>query len=167
MHEAVESGIMNRRDLESWITVTLTGHGFRLGRYGWYLPGADWLVMVSLDQSPYGGQYYITLAASPRDLIDGSEPREHQFHFRVRMESLVPDATDLLSALDLEGTGLPPEGRRRIITDALITHGLPLLLSLRTPKGLAHAMESHPRAAAFMIRTMLRDPLRQARGRIE
>lgn len=118
--------------------------------------------MVSLDKSPYGGQYYITLAASPRALIDMVEPREFQLHFRVRLESLVDSPTELSLVLDLEDVTLALEERRRAIQEALRTRALPLVLSLMSLSGMSEALTSHPRAASFMVRATLRDHLAKA-----
>jgi hypothetical protein len=150
---------MNQKELSTWISEALDGQGFARGKHGWYHRGRDCLVMLSLDKSPYGGQYHITLAASPFALLDAEEPREHKLHFRVRLESLVDDPTRTSSGLDLENVTMSAEERRQIVQQTLKSKALPLLTSLTSVKGMADALSGHPRVGAFMARTALRDHL--------
>jgi hypothetical protein len=155
---------MNEKQLSSWISEALEGHGFTRGKHGWYHRGRDCLVMLSLDESPYGGQYYITLAASPFALVDAAEPHEHKLHVRVRLESLVADPTRTSSGLDLENVTMSADERRQIIQESLRSQALPLLRSLTSLKGMAEALSGHPRSGAFMVRTALRDHLATTTG---
>lgn len=131
-------------------------HHFRRSKHEWFHEGGECLTAVSLEKSRFGGQFYVDLGASPIRLVGGSHLREYECHFRVRLELIIPNRDELLSAMDLEDQSVSKEQRRRIFDAALGDYGVPMLLQLRSLEGIAALVGSHPSARAFMIRPELR-----------
>lgn len=132
---------------------------FRQAKREWYCENGDCLTMASLDKSPNGGQYYLDFGASPRQLLGSERPREYQLHFRTRLESIVPNSRELLTAMDLEDQSVNSSHRQRVLETALRDCGVPLLLQLRTVDGIARVTNLNAYGGRFLVLPALQDLL--------
>jgi len=153
---------MNAKIVEDWLTQILAEHGFVHARRNWYRNNDQTITVVNLDKSPLGGQLYVNLAASPKEMVGESRPAEHHCHIRVRLESVAQDRELVLRALDLEKDVATIE-RREVITSAFRSAGLPVLEGFATLEGIVRIIVNHPRAKQFFVRKTLKDDL-QRRG---
>jgi hypothetical protein len=90
--------------------------GFKRTADTWHLRNDDTILVLNLQKSPYGRQYYINIAAWLNALGAADVPKAHTCHIRCRWEDLVPNANEkhLEKLLDLENTSTriihEPEG---------------------------------------------------------
>lgn len=86
-------------------TVDEFGHeaGFEKKSGSWYQHGEEVIVVLNLQKSQYGPQYYVNVAFWLRQLGEERYPKEHKCHVRLRLEDVVPDTEEEIGRLlDLE-----------------------------------------------------------------
>jgi hypothetical protein len=149
---------MNSSIVLEWLNSALEEEGFVRVRKSWYRDSAETIAVVNLDKSPYGGQFYVNLAASAKALAASSRPAEHHCHFRVRLDALSPDRATIAEALDLERP-MPQQDRQALIAAAISDLALPLLKECETVGGIARIISQHPRASQFAVLRTLREYL--------
>jgi hypothetical protein len=156
--------LMNARMLEDWLSSVLLSRGFEKQRRNWYRNTDQVVVMLNLDKSPDGGQFYINLAASPRELLASDHPPEHHCHLRTRLESLVPDQLALERALDLEEAQIAEDERRQMVVESLLEYGFPFLDLVGSITGMESLMHEHPARARFLVHVELKHLLEKRSG---
>jgi hypothetical protein len=131
---------MNKRELKQTIGDFLKPLGFKKKADSWYLSNAETLVVVNLQKSNFGEQYYINIGCVPISLKNemGATPKEHQTPIRMRLEAVFPDwKTKIRAILDLEKELEAKETRKEQLTTilrellALLLQRLSTLPSLR------------------------------------
>jgi hypothetical protein len=114
--------------------------GFRRKASTWYLEREEAILLVNLQRSQWGPQYYVNLAVWLKALGACSFPKQHLCHVRERLCSLV--GKQLSSALSFEGfAGSIPEHTKQTIVDALVQHGIPFLERWSTLRGVREMIE--------------------------
>jgi Domain of unknown function (DUF4304) len=129
--------------------------GFRVQSNTWHKSCQDTLLVVNLQKSQWGPQYYINLAVWVRQLGEALKPKEYQCHIRERATSLPSEeAKRLERALDLADESLSPEERAACIAGFIKETALPFLDSLSTLEGIRSAFESQKLKGCFVHRQL-------------
>ena len=132
------NNLVKKRDLESCFDASLKPAGFKKKGGTSYQSNEETIVLIDLQQSNYGDQYYINIAVWIRALGENEFPKEHQCHVRVRFGSAFPQLKVMSEALfNLEDASLADEQRQDGIRSLLETHILPLARSFESTKSLA------------------------------
>ncbi|WP_052519602.1 DUF4304 domain-containing protein [Archangium violaceum] len=119
----------------------LRGAGFKARGTSWYKHAPDSLLVVNLQKSLYGPQYYINLAAWVKQLGEAEAPKEHQCHIRVRATSLPTSNAEALGhALNLEDESMDTKQRESFIARFMREDAIPFLQSLGTWEGIRAAV---------------------------
>ncbi|HYO54986.1 DUF4304 domain-containing protein [Archangium sp.] len=117
--------------------------GFKARATNWYKHGPDALLVVNLQKSLYGPQYYINLAIWVKQLGEAETPKEYQCHIRVRATSLPTDKAEALGrALNLKDESMNSEQREAFIAEFMREEAIPLLESLGTWEGIRAAVDA-------------------------
>jgi hypothetical protein len=117
--------------------------GFKARSTNWYKHGPDALLVVNLQKSLYGPQYYINLAAWVKRLGESEAPKEYQCHLRVRATSLPTDKAEALGrALNLADESMSPEQREAFIAGFMREEAIPFLESLGTWESIRAAVDA-------------------------
>jgi len=143
---------MNKKELEATFSGCLKG--FKKVRSTWVREtAAKMLQGVELQQSSWGGQFYVNLGVGLPD-PNGGKRSVSQLDVVARLDQLAPNA-DILAALDLEQPRSVEE-RVAAIREALLSVALPFLDRLDTPDSLAEAYKAGE-LKNFAVRTRVRD----------
>jgi hypothetical protein len=110
------------------------GGGFHEYAGSWYLDGAEATLVVNLQKSTYGDQYYVNLAVWDKSLGEVKFPKEHKCHVRLRLGSLV--GGDAVRCFDGEDQSLDNATRRVLIKAVMEQHAIPLLKPCVTRDGI-------------------------------
>lgn len=122
---------------------TLSEAGFVGGASTWRKSLLDSILVVDLQKSQYGHQYYLNLGIWLKQLGDAQAPKEHQCHIRLRATALPTEGAKLLErALDFEDMSMSPEQRERFIEEYLQTEVLPFMELTGTVEGAGIALAS-------------------------
>ncbi|HYO65616.1 MAG TPA: DUF4304 domain-containing protein [Archangium sp.] len=137
--------------------------GFKVRSNTWHKLCEDTILVVNLQKSQWGPQFYINLAVWVRQLGDASAPKEYQCHIRQRATSL-PDkrAKHLERALDLEDESTGMQEREACINEFMRDSAIPFLESLSTMEGIRLALEAQHLKGCFTDRQLKELLARQA-----
>lgn len=129
--------------------------GFKVRTNTWHKQCQDTILVVNLQKSQWGPQYYINLAVWVKQLGDVSTPKEYQCHIRQRATDL-PDkrAKTLERALDLEDESMSMEQREACIDELMRESAIPFLESLSTVEGIRSALEAQKLKGCFVNRQL-------------
>ena len=128
----------------------------------WYKHGPDAILVVNLQKSLYGPQYYINLATWLKQFGENEAPKEYQCHLRVRATSLPTDKAEALGrALNLEDESMNSEQREAFIAEFMRQEAIPFLESLGTWEGIRAAADAGKlkRGSVYKeVEALLREP---------
>jgi hypothetical protein len=101
------------------IESAMKGLPFRRKSTTWYHESEEAVVVLNVQKSNFGEQYYINLGALVKGLgstREGIPPRENECHLRLRIESLVPEKQELIQRvmLNLEDNTVGSAEREQI-----------------------------------------------------
>ncbi|HLL05766.1 MAG TPA: DUF4304 domain-containing protein [Myxococcaceae bacterium] len=120
---------------------TLRELGFTGSANTWRKPLPDSLLVINLQKSQYGPQFYLNLGVWLKQLGDVNAPKEHQCHVRLRATALADDkGVRLGQALDLENSTLSQEQRENFIAGFIQQEVLPFMETVGTVQGLGAAI---------------------------
>lgn len=127
----------------------------------WYLNLAETILVVDIQKSSFGAQYYVNLGVLVKGLAEdhGSKlpPREHQCHIRTRIEALKPEEEEQLRRLlNLEDASIGADERQRGIAAAIRRIALPFLTECSTHAGIRSA-EGRGHLAPALVHRSIRD----------
>ena len=110
--------------------------GFVKKSGSWYRRSAETIVVLNLQKSQYGPQYYVNAALWLLPLGEEQFPKEHKCHVRTRLDNLVPRDRErrVAELFDLEAE--MEEGARRDELTTLLRSILPMLDASATLEGL-------------------------------
>lgn len=149
---------MNAKELEAIIDSVLKPFGFIKRGFSWYRHHPETISVLNLQNSDYGGQYYVNLAVALRGLNPGEYPHEERCHIRVRLDRVIDDPETVRKALNLEDRSITNNQRRLYIHDG-ITRGSQWLEELSTTAAIARKLssdESLRNRATVQIREFLK-----------
>ena len=109
----------------------LQPQGYQRKGSSWYFDAPEAILVVNLQKSQWGRQYYVNLAVWLKALGDAVSPKENHCHIRSRLAGAKTE-----QALDLSDTSLTDELRQKALLSALKRRGLPLLHSCSTVQGV-------------------------------
>jgi len=123
------------------IDATLRKAQFQRKANTWYKELDETTLVVNVQKSSFGEQYYINLGilvkgflASRNDIVP---PKETDCHIRLRVESLNPDEDEpLKQALNLENHSISPAERQERVGKLITDVALPFLLRCSTHAGI-------------------------------
>jgi len=120
---------------------TLHEAGFVGNASTWYKSLPEAILVVALQKSQYGPQYYLNLGIWLKQLGEEQAPKEHQCHIRLRATSLPVERAKLLErALDLKELSMSPEQRERFIVEYIQKEALPFMELTGTVEGAGTAL---------------------------
>lgn len=139
----------------------LKGSRFRRKGNSWYRETEEAVLLVDVQKSNFGEQYYVNLGVLLRHLLDGGAhrlpPKENQCHIRVRIEALKPDEEAALKGLlDIEDGGLETEERRQAVSSVITRVALPFLNQCGSLAGILDA-DARGQLAAALVDKRVRD----------
>lgn len=137
---------MNRTYLKNCLSEVLEPIGYVRSNNTWYKRELETILVVNLDKSPYGGQFYINLGLLLRCLSNLTNPPEQLCHFRCRIEEFFGETKLVQLLLNLEQSPFPPEVRCQMIKE-IVTDATKWLDQLSTLSGLKAALMSDKRVA--------------------
>jgi hypothetical protein len=132
----------NANPIELVLNDVLLPRGFRKKKKTWQLPMDDTILLVDLQRSSWGPQFYINLAVFVRKLSDNPAPKEKDCHIRNRLDSSTGASPTVAEALDLENTALDDNQRRAVLQQAMEAEGLKFL----------HDFESIPKIRESLLK---------------
>jgi len=139
----------------------LVRHGFKRKATIWFADKPETIVVVNLQKSQWGEQYYVNLAVWVKALGETkSPPKEHLCHVRTRLTSLADDRLE--KALDLSSERFSESERDQIVERQLLEAALPFLAECETVEGLARQYDSG-RLAKAMVHRGLKQRMGKAR----
>lgn len=148
------NNLVKKRDLESCFDASLKPVGFKKKGGTWYQSNEETIVLIDLQKSNYGDQYYINIAMWIRALGESVFPKEHQCHVRVRFGSAFPQLKLMSEILfNLEEASLTDEQREDGIRNLLGAHILPLARSFESTKSLAEKFRGEGLKGALVLKS--------------
>ena len=136
---------MNQKLISSVIDGCAASSGFTRKGSTWYRHDPEVILVVNLQKSNYGGQYYINLGVSPRELTEGEFPRDAQCHLRMRLEGLYEmeqnDPKEVERVFNLEDSSLA-SGEREAAMKTFLSRGIAWLEDLASIENMRRALES-------------------------
>jgi hypothetical protein len=125
------------------IDSTLLSEGFQHKAGTWYREREESILVVNLQKSNFGEQYYINLGVllkGPQAVNIRLPPKEHECHVRLRVEAATPaEEQALTSLLNLEDWSIDAADRERRVQALIAARALPFLLQCSTRDGLRQA----------------------------
>ncbi|EJM98701.1 DUF4304 domain-containing protein [Phyllobacterium sp. YR531] len=120
-------------ELVAIIDDELSNCGFKKRQTTWYFKTARGVLVLDLQKSAYGHQFYINLASAPIEVetIGYPTPKEYKCPLRLRLDSAYPQLSDELKlVLDLENLSIGDEGRTAVIRRVVSEYSVPFLMKL-------------------------------------
>ncbi len=144
--------------LESTLAASLKAQSFSKKRLCWRRKTDDTIIVVDLQRSQWGEQYYLNVAVAPKLLDPPESPKEHQCDVRVRIDEVRGDAEVFQTCFDLENDQLTDEDRRRIVGIVFADSVEPLIQLFATLDGVAKYVRS-PESRGALVSLKLRTAL--------
>jgi len=113
--------------------------GFRKKSGSWYLDKVDSILVVNLQKSNYGEQFYVNLAVWLRALGSDVFPKEHKCHIRIRLASLVGE--EVTKCFDAQDSTFTDGARARLIRSLMEEHAIPFLRDCSSIKGIRRCLK--------------------------
>jgi hypothetical protein len=131
-------------ELKLGVDEALKGAEFRRKSSTWYRDLHETVLVVDVQKSNFGEQYYVNLGVLVKGLPvpDGGKlpPKENQCHIRLRIEALKHDEEDQLKQiLNLEDGSIGAADRKQGIARAIVRIALPFLMQCSTRAGIKDA----------------------------
>lgn len=146
------------RFVKEALSAPLKEAGFKNKSNYWYLNNTDVVLLVNLQKSQYGDQFYVNGGIALKSLGADEFPKEHHCHIRFRLTALVPEKEkkQIESIFDLENESLAGQHRKdeisRLVTDLV----LPILQDCSSKNGIAETVKSG-RLARAMVHKQVKD----------
>ena len=126
------------------VAETLKSADFQRGSNTWYRGLEETVLVVNVQKSNFGEQYYLNLGVFvkglPVNLGGKLPPKENQCHIRLRIEALKRDEEHQLKQfLNREDKSIGTTDRKRGIETAIARIALPFLLQCSTRAGIKEA----------------------------
>ncbi|WP_429806643.1 DUF4304 domain-containing protein [Ensifer sp. B1-9] len=117
--------------------------GFRTKARSWYLENPETILIVNLQKSQFGNQFYLNFSVVLRSISTVERPKQYHGDIRFRLEDVLASAEAELCVklLNLENQLFSDEERQACFAE-LVDRALPLLLRCGTEAGAAEALSS-------------------------
>jgi hypothetical protein len=136
--------MQNSKIIVDAINSVLKSHGFKKKSNNWYLGKDEVVLLVNLQKSQYGNQFYVNCAVLVKNLSDLEFPQEEKCHIRFRLDSNdtnVPEKR-VESLLDLENDLITEEDRTAELQKLITDYALPHLNKCSTLNGITEILSS-------------------------
>jgi hypothetical protein len=126
-------------------TAILRPRRYKRSNITWRVRNPDTLLMVNIQRSIWGGEFYINLAVLFLAVEDLKQPREYDCHVRARLDlpAADPNYSSFQRARHYE-VDLDDNDRASILVRALSETGLPFLDQFETLDGALSAIQNLP-----------------------
>jgi Domain of unknown function (DUF4304) len=122
----------------------------------WYLHRDETVLLVNLQKSQYGDQFYINCAVLVRALSNLEFPKEYACHIRFRLDSDEVGAPkkriELL--LDLENDSISDAERKAELEKLIANHALPFLNQCSTLNEIAEMVRDGKIKSSFILKDL-------------
>jgi len=135
---------MTRRDIvQASVEEFVTASGLTKKSKSWYQRSEETIVVVTLNRSPYGHQYFLTVGVLLRTLDADQAPKDAHCQIRTRLDRLVPAAAEhrVNDLLDLQFP-MEDDDRAAELLGVLRAELLPVLDASSTLDGLRSGVGS-------------------------
>ena len=118
--------------------------GFKKKSDSWYWQNDEVVLMVNLQKSQYGDQYYVNGGVALKALGSSEFPKEHQCHIRFRLTAVASDdeTKQIEAAFDLEDKSFPDHQREEEISRLVRDVALPILQGCSSESGISETVKS-------------------------
>jgi Domain of unknown function (DUF4304) len=140
--------------IEDPVAVLLKANGFRKRRRTWWLAQSDTILVINLQKSEWGPNFYINLGVYLRALGTEETPPEYRCHLRTRADRLVDGPSVFVDALNLE-SGLSADDRRRILGEVLESSALPWLRARSSEESARHSLLAERSPTGLIMKSAL------------
>lgn len=132
--------------------------GFKRKSDSWYWRNDEVILLVNLQKSQYGDQYYVNCGVALKSLGAVEFPKEHHCHIRFRLTSVVAEEEkkDIESVFDLENGSLSDQQRKDEISRLIRDIVLPIFKECSTRNGIAETIKAG-RLAKAMVHKQVKD----------
>lgn len=150
--------MQNAKIIIDAISSALKTHGFKKKASNWYLHNNETVLLVNLQKSQYGNQFYINGAILVKALLDLEFPQEEKCHIRFRLGTNDTGAPEKRAEilLDLENEFISEDDRKVELENLVIDYILPHLNQCSTLSGIAEVINSG-RFKGWAVRKNLQD----------
>jgi len=135
---------MDKKSLESLVGNELQAAGFKKKGSSWYFQSAGGLLVLDLQKSKYGAQFYVNLCCVPAGMnVQGMPtPKEHKCPIRIRLASAFPKKErEIEETFDLEDASLQDSARAGRITSLVYNLVLPFFENMKSLASLKDAIK--------------------------
>lgn len=132
--------------------------GFKKKSDSWYWRNDEVVLLVNLQKSQYGDQYYVNCGVALKSLGAVEFPKEHHCHIRFRLTAVVSDEErkGIEPVFDLENDSLSDHQRKDKISRLIRDIALPILNGCSSRDGITEALRSGKLAKA-MVHKQVKD----------
>jgi hypothetical protein len=132
--------------------------GFKRKSDSWYWRNDEVILLVNLQKSQYGDQYYVNCGVALKSLGAVEFPKEHHCHIRFRLTSVFSEEEkkDIESVFDLENGSLSDQQRKDEISRLIRDIVLPIFEECSTRNGIAEIIKAG-RLAKAMVHKQVKD----------
>jgi hypothetical protein len=118
--------------------------GFKKKSNSWYWSNDEVVLLVNLQKSQYGDQYYVNGGVALKSLGADEFPKEHHCHIRFRLTAVVSEeeSKEIESVFNLESESLSEQQRKEEISRLVRDVALPILQGCSTESGIAETVKS-------------------------
>lgn len=136
------------------LAVPLKEFGFLKKSNNWYWSNEEVVLVVNLQKSQYGEQYYVNCGVALNVFSDEKFPKEHLCDIRFRLSAVVPkeQREECEAAFNLENSSISDAERLTIATNFFESYGLSILMSCQSLASIADAYKTEKLPAWTMSR---------------
>lgn len=99
--------MMNKNIFKKVITSSFENTAYVKKGQSWYLDGEDAIIVVNLQKSNFGEEYFMNIGIWLKGLGSTLFPKENQCHLFIRLERLFPEDRELITrGFSLETTNM-------------------------------------------------------------
>jgi hypothetical protein len=132
--------------------------GFKKKSDSWYWSNNEVVLLVNLQKSQYGDQYFVNCGVALKSLGAAEFPKEHHCHLRFRLTAVVSEeeSKEIESVFDLENESLSEQQRKKDVSRLVKDVALPILQGCSSESGIIETVKSG-RLAKAMVHKQVKD----------
>lgn len=149
--------------IKSGIDSALKSSSFSRKTNMWYLDSPETVLVLDLQKSNFGDQYYVNLGIFAKwvpSLVKKQPPRENECHIRARIDAVCPEGerSRFEKLFNLDDVSIGDDARREHVESVVSKFVVPFLLQCRTRDGVVRAYRDGS-LSKFLIQKSVRDSL--------
>lgn len=134
--------VLDKKWIKSVIDSITSSVNFRRKGDTWYSESNDFHILINLQKSNWGKQFYLNLGVSIKGKPDGSLPQEKDCNLRVRLSELFLDQKYFDQIMDFENDQISITIRKETIENAIANIAIPFLESINTISSMKERVSS-------------------------